>query len=52
MPKIYIQIIYEARITGAYQGTIERALVYKVAALDPEGNIHPKKPIPVPRRQP
>ncbi|RED41323.1 S-layer homology domain-containing protein [Paenibacillus sp. VMFN-D1] len=45
LPKIYIQIKDEASITPSYQGTIERALVYKVTALDPEGNIHPKDPI-------
>ncbi|WP_256992243.1 S-layer homology domain-containing protein [Paenibacillus sp. XY044] len=45
LPKIYIQISDEANINPSYQGTIERALLYKVTALDPEGNIHPKGPI-------
>ncbi|MCK9862455.1 S-layer homology domain-containing protein [Paenibacillus sp. ATY16] len=41
--KMYINIQDEKDITVDYQGTIQRALLYKIVALDAEGNFHPQQ---------
>ncbi|MGO4107838.1 S-layer homology domain-containing protein [Paenibacillus sp. YAF4_2] len=41
--KMYINILDEKDITVDYQGTIQRALLYKIAKLDEEGNFHPQE---------
>lgn len=40
--KMYININDEADITTEYQGTIQRALLYKLAELDQDGNFDPQ----------
>ncbi|EFM08633.1 S-layer domain protein [Paenibacillus curdlanolyticus YK9] len=40
--KMYININDEADLTVAYQGTIQRALLYKLTSLDADGNFKPK----------
>ncbi|MBD2871305.1 S-layer homology domain-containing protein [Paenibacillus arenilitoris] len=39
--KMYVPIADEADINVDYQGTIQRALLYKIASLDEEGNFDP-----------
>ncbi|WP_169085898.1 S-layer homology domain-containing protein [Paenibacillus sp. PL91] len=39
--KMFIPIQDEQEITIAYQGTIQRALLYKIVSLDEEGNFDP-----------
>ncbi|WP_336784739.1 S-layer homology domain-containing protein [Paenibacillus sp. MMO-177] len=41
--KMYINIQDEKDITVDYQGTIQRALLYKIVALDADGNFHPQQ---------
>lgn len=40
--KMYININDEADLTTAYQGAIQRALLYKLTSLDADGNFKPK----------
>lgn len=40
--KMFIPITDESSIETDYQGTIQRALLYKIASLDDEGNFNPK----------
>ncbi|PWW08573.1 S-layer family protein [Paenibacillus cellulosilyticus] len=40
--KMYINITDEAAITTEYQGTIQRALLYKLTELDKDGNFDPQ----------
>jgi len=40
--KMYIQVNDEKEMTPSYQGTIQRALLYKLTALDAKGNFDPK----------
>ncbi|WP_246070526.1 S-layer homology domain-containing protein [Paenibacillus kobensis] len=40
--KMYINIADEADLTTEYQGTVQRALLYKLTALDAEGNFKPQ----------
>ncbi|WP_237179173.1 S-layer homology domain-containing protein [Paenibacillus sp. MMS18-CY102] len=40
--KMYININDEADLTVAYQGAIQRALLYKLTSLDADGNFKPK----------
>lgn len=40
--KMFIPILDEKDITASYQGTIQRALLYKIVALDEEGNFDPQ----------
>jgi len=40
--KMFIQIQDEDQLTPGLQGTIQRALLYKIAQLDDEGRFHPK----------
>lgn len=40
--KMYIPIKDEDKLTTDYQGTIQRLLLYKITALDKEGNFNPK----------
>jgi len=41
--KMYINIEDEKDIDPNFQGTIQRALLYKVTELDEQGNFHPKQ---------
>lgn len=41
--KMYINIQDEKDITVDYQGTIQRALLYKIVSLDADGNFHPQQ---------
>ncbi|GLX65809.1 S-layer homology domain-containing protein [Paenibacillus glycanilyticus] len=41
--KMYINIGDEKDITVDYQGTIQRALLYKLVSLDEQGNFHPQQ---------
>jgi len=41
MIKMFINIQDEKDITTAYQGTIQRSLLYKIASLDEKGNFDP-----------
>jgi S-layer homology domain. len=41
--KMYINIQDEKDITVDYQGTIQRALLYKIVSLDADGNLHPQQ---------
>jgi hypothetical protein len=41
--KMYIHISDEKELDAAYQETIQRALLYKVAELDDKGNFNPKQ---------
>ncbi|QAY65066.1 S-layer homology domain-containing protein [Paenibacillus protaetiae] len=43
--KMYIPITDEDSINVEYQGTIERALLYKIVSLDDNGNFHPEAPV-------
>jgi len=40
--KMYIPIADEADLATEYQGTVQRALLYKLTALDAEGNFKPQ----------
>jgi hypothetical protein len=40
--KMYITIKDEADITPEYQGTIQRALLYKLTELDKDGSFNPQ----------
>ncbi|SFE52565.1 S-layer homology domain-containing protein [Paenibacillus algorifonticola] len=41
--KMYVVISDEGDITTEYQGTIQRALLYKLTALDEKGEFHPQQ---------
>ncbi|TXK81878.1 S-layer homology domain-containing protein [Paenibacillus sp. N3.4] len=40
--KMFIQVKDEEQITPGYQGSLQRLLLYKIAALDSNGNFYPK----------
>ncbi|GFN32859.1 hypothetical protein PCURB6_31190 [Paenibacillus curdlanolyticus] len=40
--KMYINIADETDLTAEYQGTVQRALLYKLTALDAEGRFNPQ----------
>ncbi|MFF2480662.1 S-layer homology domain-containing protein [Paenibacillus sp. NPDC058071] len=41
--KMYISISDEQDIETSYQGTVQRALLYKLASLDKDGRFHPQQ---------